>query len=88
LAVKSFLKPTHRLITNRLQFQTTIQAAMQDRTVESLGPQLQEFIREKKELCQPENIHICDGSPEENEYMVNKMIESGMMKRLPLYDDW
>jgi phosphoenolpyruvate carboxykinase (GTP) len=61
---------------------------MNDRRVESFSPQLQAFIREKQALCQPENIHICDGSQEENEYMVNQMIESKMMKRLPLYEDW
>ena len=43
---------------------------MQERTVESLGPQLQAFIREKQALCQPENVHICDGSLEENELMM------------------
>mgnify|MGYP002803971468 CR=1 FL=1 len=87
LAVKSFLLPSHRITTHRVQFHSTIQAAMQDRTVASLGPQLQAFIREKQELCQPEDIHICDGSPEENEFMINKMIESKMMKRLPLYEE-
>ena len=88
LAVKSFLKPTHRILNQRVQFQTTAQAIMKDRTLESLGPQLQAFIREKQALCQPENVHICDGSSEENEFMINQMIESKMMKRLPLYEDW
>ena len=74
--------------TSRFQFQTTIQAAMEETPVESLGPQLQAFIRENQELCQPDKIHICDGSLEENDFMVNQMIDCGMMKRLPLYQDW
>ena len=85
---KSLLKPTHRLTVQRQRFQTTIQAAMKDRTIDSLGPQLQAFIREKQALCQAENVHICDGSEEENEFIVNQMIDSGMMKRLPLLDEW
>ncbi|XP_028392701.1 phosphoenolpyruvate carboxykinase, cytosolic [GTP]-like isoform X2 [Dendronephthya gigantea] len=60
---------------------------MNDTPVNSLGPQLQAFIREKQELCQPERIHICDGSEEENDFMVNQMIEAKMMKRLPLYEN-
>lgn len=87
-AIRSLLRPSHRLVTQRLQLQTTMQAARKDTAVESLGPQLQAFIREKQELCQPDSIHICDGSQEENDYLVNQMIESKMMKRLTLYDDW
>lgn len=57
-------------------------------TLESYGTQVREFIEEKKRICEPENIHFCDGSKEENDILVNRMIENKMMKRLPFYDDW
>lgn len=62
--------------------------AMKETSIDSFGPQLQAFVREKVELCQPDSIHICDGSREENDMLLNEMIESKMMKRLPLYKDW
>ena len=85
---KLLLNSSRRDTVQRVQFQTTMQAAMKDRNVDSLGPQLQAFIREKLALCQAENVHICDGSEEENEFMVNQMIENKMMKRLSLLDEW
>lgn len=56
-------------------------------SINSFGPRLQEFVREKAQMCKPETIHVCDGSKEENDMLVNKMIENKMMKRLPLYED-
>ena len=57
-------------------------------SIDSFGPQLKQFIEEKAKLCKPESIHICDGSAEENERLVNEMIADKMMKRLPKYEDW
>ena len=85
---KLLLNSSRRNTVQRVQFLTIMQAAMKDRTVDSLGPQLQAFIRENQALCQAENVHICDGSEGENEFMVNQMIENKMMKRLPLLDEW
>lgn len=80
LTLKSFLY--------KAKFQSTAQVAMKETKLNSLGPQLQAFIKEKRELCQPESVHICDGSEEENDHIVNKLIESQMMKKLPLYENW
>ncbi|MGC8765452.1 MAG: phosphoenolpyruvate carboxykinase (GTP) [Brevinematia bacterium] len=43
---------------------------------------LVEWINEVAKLCKPENIHICDGSEEENSRLLNEMVKSGLAIRL------
>ena len=40
------------------------------------------WVEKVKELCQPEDIVICSGSPEEYDRMWELLIESGAAKRL------
>ncbi|KAJ8260352.1 hypothetical protein GJAV_G00181150 [Gymnothorax javanicus] len=51
----------------------------------SLSPALQEFIESSAALCQPEALHICDGTEEENAAILVQLEEQGMIKRLPKY---
>ena len=44
--------------------------------------QLLKWIRETAELCQPGQIHICDGSESENQRLCDEMIKSGTFIRL------
>ncbi len=44
--------------------------------------QLINWINEIQELCQPNQLHLCDGSQEEYDYLANKMVESGTFTRL------
>ena len=55
---------------------------------ESLPAKVQEYVADKAELCQPENIYICDGSKEENETLINQLIEAGVVIKLNKYDNW
>jgi phosphoenolpyruvate carboxykinase (GTP) len=43
---------------------------------------LDKWIREIKELCQPDSIHICDGSVEEYNLLCAQMVASGTMIKL------
>ncbi|OXB59321.1 hypothetical protein ASZ78_011854 [Callipepla squamata] len=55
--------------------------------LESLPPQVREFIESNAKLCQPENVHICDGSEEENKKILDIMVEQGMIKKLSKYEN-
>ena len=44
--------------------------------------QLLKWIRETAELCQPDEIHMCDGSEKENQKLCNDMVKSGTFIRL------
>ncbi|XP_027048159.1 phosphoenolpyruvate carboxykinase, cytosolic [GTP]-like [Pocillopora damicornis] len=54
---------------------------------DSLPTKVQEYVADKAELCQPDNIYICDGSKEENESLINELIESGVLTKLHKYDN-
>lgn len=55
---------------------------------ESLPAKVQDYVADKVELCQPDNVYICDGSKEENESLINQLIESGVLTKLTKYDNW
>ncbi|NWQ60096.1 PCKGC protein, partial [Neopipo cinnamomea] len=55
--------------------------------LESLPPEARNFIETNAKLCQPENIHICDGSEEENKKILDIMVEQGMVKKLSKYEN-
>jgi len=40
------------------------------------------WIQETTALCEPERVHICDGSREENDRFCNQMVETGTFIRL------
>ncbi|KAM8996379.1 phosphoenolpyruvate carboxykinase, cytosolic [GTP] [Ara ararauna] len=55
--------------------------------LESLPPEARNFIESNAKLCQPESIHICDGSEEENKKILDIMVEQGMIKKLSKYEN-
>ncbi|XP_005147610.1 phosphoenolpyruvate carboxykinase, cytosolic [GTP] [Melopsittacus undulatus] len=55
--------------------------------LESLPPEARDFIESNAKLCQPESIHICDGSEEENKKILDIMVEQGMIKKLSKYEN-
>lgn len=46
-----------------------------------------EFIEESAKLMKPDAIHICDGSKEEADKIIQQMINDGMLKQLKAYDN-
>ncbi|XP_018772941.2 phosphoenolpyruvate carboxykinase, cytosolic [GTP] [Serinus canaria] len=54
---------------------------------ESLSPEARDFIETNAKLCQPECIHICNGSEEENKKILDIMVEQGMIKKLNKYEN-
>ena len=53
-----------------------------------LSPSIQKFINEHAKVCQPDKIHICDGSEEENRAIIQLLLEDGRLVRLSKYDNW
>ncbi|XP_004717195.1 phosphoenolpyruvate carboxykinase, cytosolic [GTP] [Echinops telfairi] len=56
-------------------------------TLDSLPPAVRAFVEDSVTLCQPEHIHICDGSEQENRRLLDSMEEQGIIKRLKKYDN-
>ncbi|KFO69368.1 phosphoenolpyruvate carboxykinase, cytosolic [GTP] [Cuculus canorus] len=55
--------------------------------LQSLPPEVRDFIESNAKLCQPDSIHICDGSEEENKKILDIMVEQGMIKKLSKYEN-
>ncbi|KFV69386.1 Phosphoenolpyruvate carboxykinase, cytosolic [GTP] [Dryobates pubescens] len=55
--------------------------------LDSFSPEARDFIESNAKLCQPESIHICDGSEEENKKILDIMVEHGMIKKLRKYEN-
>lgn len=44
----------------------------------SLNKQLEAWVKEMADMCQPDQIYWCDGSQEENDRLLKEMVDSGM----------
>lgn len=44
--------------------------------------ELREWIKERVNLCEPDNVHLVTGSEEENEALLNKMVHTGTLVKL------
>ena len=40
------------------------------------------WVNEWSELCQPEKIHWCDGSAQENQQLLDLMVQTGLAVKL------
>src|SRR5579864_2773944 len=47
-------------------------------TTDHRNPQLQRWVEEVAQLCKPDRIHWCDGSPEEYQEMLRLMLQTGV----------
>lgn len=54
----------------------------------ALSPALRDFIEQSARLCQPDSLHICDGSEEESRRVLALLEEQGMIKKLTQYENW
>ncbi|XP_041081523.1 phosphoenolpyruvate carboxykinase, cytosolic [GTP]-like [Polyodon spathula] len=53
----------------------------------ALSPALRDFIEQSAYLCQPDSLHICDGSEEESRRVLALLEEQGMIKKLTKYEN-
>lgn len=55
--------------------------------VSRLPPKVRQFVEQNVKICQPDNIHICDGSESENSGFIKIMQRQGMIEALPKYEN-
>lgn len=56
-------------------------------SLDSLPQAVRKFVEGNAQLCQPEYIHICDGSEEEYGQLLAHMQEEGVIRKLKKYDN-
>ncbi len=47
-------------------------------SIETPNKKLNHFIQELIDLCQPSDVHLCDGSEEENATLLNELVKKGV----------
>lgn len=57
-------------------------------TLDSLPQAVRAFVESSVRLCEPDRVHICDGSEGENQQLLDQMEAEGMIKRLRKLDNW
>ena len=55
---------------------------------EDLPVKVQGFVADKIKLCTPDNLHICDGSAEENQALLKELMNMGVAAPLSKHDNW
>ncbi|XP_029358363.1 phosphoenolpyruvate carboxykinase, cytosolic [GTP] [Echeneis naucrates] len=55
--------------------------------ISSLSLAVREFVEANVSLCQPDAVHICDGSDEENRSILIQLEEQGLIKKLHKYEN-
>lgn len=53
----------------------------------TLTPKVRAFVERSAALCQPDHVHVCDGSDAEATALLQLMQQQGTLKRLPKYDN-
>ncbi|CAH2057123.1 unnamed protein product, partial [Iphiclides podalirius] len=53
----------------------------------ALSPKLRAFVERSASLCEPEHVHICDGSEAEASTLLHLMQQQGTLRPLPKYDN-
>ncbi|KAK7915677.1 hypothetical protein WMY93_011438 [Mugilogobius chulae] len=87
LTTPRLLAPTSCLLSMPPQLQSQTQAGTRvtQGDVGALSPAVREFVEANVSLCQPDCVHICDGSEEENQALLLQLEEQGLIKRLNKY---
>ena len=56
--------------------------------LDGLPAKIRDYVEEKIKLCQPVNFHVCDGSEQENQQLLDAMEAAGVVRRLTKYKNW
>ncbi|XP_067052050.1 phosphoenolpyruvate carboxykinase, cytosolic [GTP]-like [Acropora muricata] len=75
------------LLLRRMASQLPVGCSVIRGTLSFLPTKVQNYVADQAEVCQPDNIYICDGSKEENEALINQLIEDGVLTKLHKFDN-
>ena len=56
--------------------------------VDGLRPLVKQFVLDHVQICQPDKVHVCDGSLKENQMILEKLQKDGRAVKLTKYDNW
>lgn len=65
----------------------TVRSLGSNADLSRLSPKVRKFVEQNVKICQPEAIHICDGSEVENDNLVKLMVKEGIIEPLPKYQN-
>ncbi len=57
-------------------------------SIDGLRPNVRSFVEENAKVLQPDQIHVCDGSEEENQQLLRKLQDDGRLIKLKKYENW
>lgn len=75
----------------RFQSQPQLQArgvSVSYGSLDQLSANVRSWVERSVDLCQPDAVHICDGSETENKKLLALMQKQGTIQPLPKYDNW
>eukprot|EP00091_Calanus_sinicus_P023205 TRINITY_DN771_c0_g1_i12.p1 TRINITY_DN771_c0_g1~~TRINITY_DN771_c0_g1_i12.p1 ORF type:complete len:102 (-),score=21.32 TRINITY_DN771_c0_g1_i12:205-510(-) len=55
--------------------------------VSSLAPHILAWVGDCVDLCTPKDVHIMDGSPQEDRELKTMLVKKGVLTPLPKYDN-
>ena len=56
--------------------------------LDHLALPLRDFIEEHRKVLQPQHVHVCDGSEEENQAIIKQLRDTGRLTKLEKYKNW
>jgi len=62
--------------------------AKANNSLDSLPSKIREYVQDKIQLCQPTNFHVCDGTDQENQQLLDSMERAGVIRKLKKYKNW
>ncbi|CAH1268850.1 PCK1 [Branchiostoma lanceolatum] len=83
--IKQAHRSVHRMPPVPAQTQTSVRTLHGD--LDKLQPRVRTWVEQQARICQPDNIHICDGTLEENNIILNMLESQKVIKKLPKYDN-
>ena len=57
-------------------------------TLDSLPPKVKAYVDKWVAHCKPASVHVCDGSPEEDKALFDRLVQQGTLLRLSKLDNW
>ncbi|XP_050671587.1 phosphoenolpyruvate carboxykinase [GTP]-like isoform X2 [Leptidea sinapis] len=72
---------------SRKAHQAAVRGSQLTPQIAALNPKVRAFVERSAALCEPEHVHVCDGSELEASALLQIMLQQGTVKPLPKYDN-